>query len=52
LELNQDEREQLAEVFSTASGALREEIYKSEITEYKTMLKEREALMKGLLARS
>jgi hypothetical protein len=51
LELNQNERELLAEVLSTAFAGLREEIYKTETAEYKTMLKQRESLMKGLLDR-
>jgi hypothetical protein len=41
----------LAEVLDSALGDLREEIYKSEVAEYKARLKEREAVLTSLLQR-
>ena len=51
LELSEPEREVLEEVLRRALGGLREEIYKTEVAEYKAGLKEREATIQALLAR-
>ena len=51
LELSEAEREVLEDVLRRALGDLREEIYKTEVAEYKAGLKEREALIQALLSR-
>jgi hypothetical protein len=51
LQINQPEHELLQEVLAGALGNLREEIYKTEAAEYQWMLKQRECLLIGLVAR-
>jgi hypothetical protein len=51
LHINQPEHELLQEVLALALGNLREEIYKTEVAEYQRMLKQRESLLTGLVAR-
>jgi hypothetical protein len=51
LELNEQERQLLQEVLSTALGTLREEIYKTESAPYEAMLKQREVTLLQLQAR-
>lgn len=51
LKINQAEHELLLDVLSFALGNLREEIYKTEAAEYQRMLKQRESLLTGLVAR-
>ena len=51
LDLSAAEAAVLADVLDSALGELREEIYKSEVAEYKTTLKEREALLTAMLQR-
>ncbi|HLH24889.1 MAG TPA: hypothetical protein VK066_20400 [Chloroflexota bacterium] len=49
LELSNDERGLLAGLVDESLRSLKEEIYKTETYEYKEQLKEREALMMGIL---
>jgi len=51
LQINQTEQELLREVLAVALGNLREEIYKTEAAEYQQMLKQRESVLIGLVAR-
>jgi hypothetical protein len=51
LQINQPEHELLLELLVVALGNLREEIYKTEAAEYQRMLKHREFLLTGLVAR-
>ena len=51
LALGSDEAEVLEEILTSALGDLREQIYKAEVAEYKTALKQREAIVAGLLER-
>ena len=51
LDLNPEESAVLVDALGKALGDLREEIYKSEVAEYKTALKQREAVLTGLIAR-
>ena len=51
LTLSPDEAAVLAEVLDSALGDLREEIYKSEVADYKTALKQREVILHALIAR-
>jgi hypothetical protein len=51
LDLTADEVTVLSDVLQGALGALREEIYKSETTDYKESLKRREQVLGGLLSR-
>jgi hypothetical protein len=51
LALGSDEAEVLEEVLRSALGDLREQVYKAEVAEYKTALKQREAIVAGLLER-
>ena len=49
LELTEAQREVLEDLLQRAMGGLREEIYKSEVAEYKQALKEREVIIQALL---
>lgn len=51
LQINQPEHDLLQEVLAAALGNLREEIYKTEAAEYQRMLKQRESILTGLVAR-
>jgi hypothetical protein len=51
LEIKPAEYDLLLDLLTGAMGSLREEIYKTEGAEYEAMLKQRESLLKGLLAR-
>ena len=51
LSLGSDEAEVLEEILTSALGDLREQVYKSEVAEYKAALKQREAIVTGLLER-
>ena len=52
LELTATEASVLADVLENSLGALREEVYKAEVSEYKAALKERERIIVSLLARA
>jgi hypothetical protein len=49
LRIDEREHELLLELLHTAMGNLREEIYKTETTDYRAMLMEREKVLTGLL---
>jgi hypothetical protein len=49
--MNKPEHELLCDILGVALSNLREEIYKTETAEYERMLKQRESLLTGLLAR-
>jgi hypothetical protein len=49
IDLNDDERLLLAELLNAARGDLREEIYKTEATDYKRDLKDREKTLEALI---
>ena len=51
LDLSAEETAVLVDALEKALGGLREEIYKAEVAEYKTLLKQREAILTGLIAR-
>ena len=51
LDLSAAEAAVIADVLDTALGELREEIYKSEVADYKASLKEREAVLNSVLER-
>jgi hypothetical protein len=51
LALSADELDVLESVLKSALGALREEIYKTEVAEYKDGLKARESIIVALLER-
>jgi hypothetical protein len=51
LQINRPEHELLQAVLAAALANLREEIYKTEAAEYQWMLKQRESLLTGLVAR-
>jgi hypothetical protein len=51
LEISADEAAVLTDVLESALGDLREQVYKSEVAEYKANLKRREALIAGVLGR-
>jgi hypothetical protein len=51
LALGPDEAEVLEEILTSALGDLRGQVYKADVAEYKTALKQREAIVVGLLAR-
>jgi hypothetical protein len=51
IDLSADETTVVTEILESALGDLREEIYKTEVADYKTTLKQRESLLAGLLAR-
>ena len=52
LELTATEASVLADILENSLGALREEVYKAEVAEYKAALKERERIIVSLLARA
>jgi hypothetical protein len=49
LDITPAEAQVLEEVLARALGDLREEIYKSEVTDYKAALKQREVIIQSLL---
>jgi len=51
LALGSDEADVLEAILTSALGDLREEVYKAEVAEYKTALKQREAIVTNLLER-
>ncbi len=51
LDLSTAEAAVVADVLDSALGELREEIYKSEVADYKASLKEREAVLQSVLQR-
>jgi hypothetical protein len=51
LEISADEAAVLAQVLDSALGDIREEVYKSEVADYKVGLKQREAAIEAILAR-
>jgi len=51
LPLTSEEAEVLEELLTSALGDLREQVYKAEVAEYKAALKQREAIVAGLLER-
>jgi hypothetical protein len=51
LDLTAEEVAVLADVLDSALGETREEVYKSEVTEYKDALKRREAVLAAVLQR-
>jgi hypothetical protein len=51
LELSDREREILEDLLERALSDLREEIYKTDLADFKDSLKEREVTIRGLLAR-
>jgi hypothetical protein len=51
LEVSAGELDVLEDALSTELGGLREQIYKTEVAEYKTGLKEREAHIAAILGR-
>jgi tetrahydromethanopterin S-methyltransferase subunit B len=51
LEIDQQEHELLLDVLTGALRNLREEIYKTDTIEYEERLKERESILKGVVAR-
>jgi len=51
LDITPAEAQVLEEVLTRALGDLREEIYKSEVADYKTALKQREVIIESLLQR-
>jgi hypothetical protein len=51
LELSGTEHEVLEDLLERALGDLREEIYKTDLADFKDTLKQREAVIRGLLAR-
>ena len=51
LALGSDEADVLEQILTSALGDLREQVYKAEVAEYKTALKQREAIVTGLLER-
>jgi hypothetical protein len=51
LDLTAEESAALTEVLDRALSTLREEIYKAEVAEYKTRLKQRETVLSNLLRR-
>jgi hypothetical protein len=51
LPVSSEEAEVLEELLTSAHGDLREQVYKAEVAEYKAVLKQREALVAGLLDR-
>ena len=51
LELSPEEAALLTEVLDSELGDVREQIYKSEVADYKAALKQREQLVTGLLER-
>ncbi len=51
LEISADEAAVLTDVLESALGDVREQVYKSEVAEYKANLKRREAIITGVLGR-
>ncbi|HEY1293576.1 MAG TPA: hypothetical protein VGJ60_10875 [Chloroflexota bacterium] len=51
IDLSADETAVVKETLESALGELREQIYKAEVAEYKTQLKQREAVLTAVLAR-
>ena len=51
LELDRQEFEVVADVLRRAMSDLREEIYKTELTEFEQQLKRREAVLAGVIQR-
>jgi hypothetical protein len=51
LDIGADEARVLAEILEKALGDLREEVYKAEVTDYKVLLKQREAVIAQILER-
>jgi hypothetical protein len=51
IDLTADETAVVTDILKSALGELREEIYKSELTDYKNSLKQRESVLTGVLAR-
>ena len=51
LDITPAEAQVLEEVLARALGDLREEIYKSEVADYKAALKQREVIIQSLLQR-
>ncbi len=51
LALGSDEADVLEAILTSALGDLREQVYKAEVAEYKTALKQREAIVTNLLER-
>jgi hypothetical protein len=51
IDLSADETAAVTEILDSALGDLREQIYKTELADYKDKLRQREALLTGLLAR-
>ena len=51
LDITPAEAQVLEEVLTRALGDLREEIYKSEVADYKAALKQREVIIQSLLQR-
>ncbi len=49
--ISADEAAVLEELLTSALGDLREQVYKAEVAEYKTVLKQRENVVAGLLDR-
>jgi hypothetical protein len=51
LEINPSETQVLNELLTRALGDVREEVYKSEVADYKAALRDREAIIRSLLQR-
>jgi hypothetical protein len=51
IDLTADETAVVTEILENARGEVREQIYKSEVSEYKDALRQREVLLTGLLTR-
>jgi len=51
LDLSTDEKAVLADVLDNALRETREQVYKAELSEFKDSLKQREAILAGLLER-
>jgi hypothetical protein len=51
IDLSADETAVVTEILDSALGELREQIYKTELTDYKDKLRQRESLLTGVLAR-
>jgi hypothetical protein len=51
LDISADEAQVLAELLEKALGDIREEVYKAEVADYKTLLKQRQRIIAELLAR-
>ena len=51
LDISADEAQVLADLLEKALGNIRQEVYKAEVADYKTLLKQRERVIAALLAR-